>query len=245
MWDNEVTLVRLTRWALWATLGLLVWAGLSWVARLSMFDLHEIKIVGAHHVTQQQVKLVVQQRLHGNFFSTDLDAASAAFTKLPWVREASVRRVWPNALEVTLQEHEAVARWNDGALVNRYGEVYRAASDAMLPNLSGPDGSVLEVLQANREFARILQPLQLKPVAVVLNDRRSWSLVLSNGMRLALGREQVQQRLMRWVAVYPLTMAQLAVPIAEIDLRYRQGFAVHLLANEKKLPVVQAQGKSV
>lgn len=245
MWDNVATLARLTKLMLWATLALLVWASLTWLARLPMFDLHEIKILGAHQVTEQQVQLVVQQRLRGNFFSTDLDAASVAFLKLPWVREASVRRVWPNALEVTLQEHEAVARWNEGALLNPYGEVYHAASDAMLPNLNGPDGSAPEVLQASQQFTKILQPLKLTPVTVVLNDRRSWSLVLSNGMHLALGRDQVQQRLTRWVAVYPLTMAQLTAPVAEIDLRYRQGFAVHLLANEKKLPVVQAQGKSV
>lgn len=245
VWDNEAHLARLTKLMLWGTLALLVWASLIWLSRLPMFDLREIRIMGAHHVTQQQVKLVVQQRLHGNFFSTDLNAASTAFTKLPWVREAGVRRVWPDVLVVTLQEHEAVARWNDDALVNRYGEVYRAASDAVLPNLSGPDGSAPEVLQASHQFAQALQPLKLSPVTVELNDRRSWSVVLSNGMHLALGGELAQQRLTRWVAVYPLTMAQLTVPVAEIDLRYPKGFAVHLLARDKQPPVVQAQGKSV
>lgn len=244
MWDNAALLGKLTRLALWATLVLLVWASLVWLSRLPIFDLREVKVVGTKHVTEQQVQLVVQQRLHGNFFSTDLDAASNAFTKLPWVRTASVRRVWPNALVVNVVEHEAVARWNDDALVNRYAEVYRAASDATLPSLRGPDGSALEVLQAKLQFALILQPLKLTPVQVTLNDRRSWSLVLSNGMQLALGREQTAQRLARWVAVYPETMAKLSAPVASIDLRYPKGFAVHLLANEKKMPVVQAQRKS-
>jgi cell division protein FtsQ len=230
---------------LWGTLALLLWAGLTWLSRLPMFDLHEIKILGANHVTEQQVKLVVQQRLYGNFFSADLAATSVAFIKLPWVREAAVRRVWPNKLVVTLQEYVAAARWNDDALINSYGEVYYAASDAVLPSLNGPEGSAPEVLQASQAFAQILQPLKLNPVKVELNDRRSWSVVLSNGMRLALGREQAQQRLTRWVAVYPMTMAQLTAPVAEIDLRYPKGFAVHLLASDKKPPVVQAQGKSV
>jgi cell division protein FtsQ len=245
VWDNESYLASLTKLMLWGTLALLLWAGMTWLSRIPMFDLREIRMLGAHHVTEQQVKLVVQQRLQGNFFSTDLDATSAAFIKLPWVREAEIRRVWPNTLVVTLQEHVAVARWNDDALVNSYGEVYRAASDAVLPSLNGPDGSAPEVLQASHEFARILQPLKLNPVKVELNDRRSWSVVLSNGMRLALGREQAQQRLARWVAVYPMTMEQLTVPVADIDLRYPKGFAVHLLASDKQPPVVQAQGKSV
>lgn len=247
MWDDEVALARLTRLMLWATAGLLLWGGMVMVSRLPSFDLHEIKILGARHVTAAQARLVVQQRLRGNFFSADLDAARAAFIKLPWVRDASVRRQWPDGLVVTLEEHQPLARWNEDALLNRYGEVFQAACDLNLPHLSGPTGSEHEVVQAWTDYSRILAPLKARPVAVTLNDRRSWSVILDNGMNIALGREQAGPRLARWVDLYPTTMAQLGMPVGGVDLRYPKGFAVRLLAIKPgdKVLAVRGQGKSV
>lgn len=247
MWDDEVALAKLTRLALWGTLALLLWAGLVMASRLDSFDLHEIDIVGAHHVTAEQAKLVVRERLTGNFFSADLDAARAAFIKLPWVRDASVRRQWPDGLVVKLEEHQPLARWNDDALLNTYGEVFKAACDLNLPHLSGPAGSEHEVAQAWMDYGRILAPLKARPVAVTLSDRRSWRVRLDNGMNIALGREHAAERLTRWVRLYPATMAQLDAPVVEVDLRYPKGFAVRLLATKPgdKAPVVQGQGKSV
>lgn len=246
MWDDEVTLSKLTRIALWGTAALVLWAGLIMTSRLARFDLKEVTVLGAVHVTAEQTKLVVHERLKGNFFSADLDAARAAFIKLPWVRDASVRRQWPDGLVVTLVEHKPFARWNDDALLNRYGEVYKAASDMKLPQLSGPAGSEHEVAQAWVDFERILAPLKSHPVAVTLNDRRSWWVTLDNGMNIALGREHMEERLARWVSVYPATMATLGVEVGGVDLRYPKGFAVRLLATKpvNKAQAVQVQRKS-
>lgn len=195
-------------------------------SRLPWFELRQIKVNGAAQVTREQAKLVVQQRLHGNFFSADLEAARTAFAKLPWVREASVRRRWPDTLEVTLEEHRPLARWGEDALLNSYGEVFRAASSQPLPRLSGPAGSEKEVARRYAEFTRLLLPLQRRPLEVALNDRRAWSVKLDNGMVIALGRERMEARLARFVALYPHTLANVAGPVEYVDLRYPNGFAV-------------------
>jgi cell division protein FtsQ len=246
VWDNEIVMAKLTRLALWGTAALLLWAGLVAASRLDMFELRRITILDAHHVTAEQARLVVQQRLRGNFFSADLDATRAAFIKLPWVRDANVRRQWPDGLVVKLEEHQPLARWNDDALLNSYGEVFKAATDLDLPHLSGPAGSEHEVAQAWQDFSRILAPLKARPVSVALNDRRSWWVALDNGMSIALGREQAAERLTRWVGLYQVSMAQLGAPVAGVDLRYPKGFAVRLQATKPgdKVLAVQGQGKS-
>ena len=226
MWDDEATLSRLTRWSLWATTLIVVWALLVLASRLAWFDLHQIKVNGARHVTRAQVDLVVHQHLRGNFFSVDLEAARAAFTKLPWVRSASVRRSWPDALEVSLEEHKPLARWGEDALINSYGEVYRAATAQPLPLLSGPPGSVKEVAQRYAAFSQLLLPLGQRPVAVALNARRAWRIKLDNGMTIELGRIQMDARLSSFVALYPRTLANVATPVHYVDLRYPNGFAV-------------------
>ncbi len=228
MWDDEVALARLTRWSLWATALIVLWALLVLASRLPWFDLRQIKVNGARHVTREQVNLVVYQHLRGNFFSADLDSARAAFTKLPWVRSASVRRHWPDALEVTLEEHKPLARWGDEGLLNTYGEVFQAATAQPLPLLSGPPGSEKEVAQRYADFSRILLPLHHRPVEVDLSARRAWSIRLDDGMNIALGREHMDTRLASFVALYPRTLANVATPVTYVDLRYPNGFAVRV-----------------
>jgi len=228
VWDDEVALARLTRWSLWATALIVLWALLVLASRLPWFDLRQIKVNGARHVTREQVNLVVYQHLRGNFFSADLDSARAAFTKLPWVRSASVRRRWPDALEVTLEEHKPLARWGDEGLLNTYGEVFQAATGQNLPLLSGPPGSAQEVARRYADFSRILLPLHHRPVEVDLSARRAWSIRLDDGMDIALGREHMDQRLGSFVELYPRTLANVATPVTYVDLRYPNGFAVRV-----------------
>ncbi len=247
MWDDEAALARLTRLTLWGVAALLLWAALVVASRMPMFDLHEIRIVGAHHVTLKQAQLVVRQRIVGNFFSVDLAAVRAAFIKLPWARDASVKRHWPDGLEVMLEEHRALARWNDDALLNRYGEVFQAATDQNLPHLSGPAGSEHEVVQAWLDYGKTLAVLKRYPVSVTLNDRRSWSLVMDNGVSIELGRDQTNWRLARWVSLYPAMAAQLSAPLVAVDLRYPKGFAVRVAGSgsDSSSHTAQKQGKSL
>jgi Cell division septal protein len=45
---------------------------------------------------------------------------------MPWVRHASVRRVWPNALAVTLEEYKPLGTWGSDQLVSVDGDLFTA-----------------------------------------------------------------------------------------------------------------------
>ncbi len=208
-------------------LAMLLWfAGIALI-HLPMFRLRTVQVSGAPHVSLAQVQWVIQRGVHGNLFTVDLSAVQAAFAKLPWVRSVDVRRRWPDALAVTLVEHQAVARWNEDGLVDRQGDVFYAASAQSLPQLAGPDGSSVEVMQMWQGVAKTLAPIARSPVKVSMSARGSWRVILDNGVEIALGRDdQVLSRLARWVSVYPAMLAQLNAPLVRVDLRYPQGFAV-------------------
>jgi len=88
----------------------------------SLFPLRQVKVEGAlTHITQDQVKLIVQKHLKGNFFTLNLSRTRDAFEKLPWVRKVVIHRRWPDKIEVAIEEHQALARWGDLALVNTHG----------------------------------------------------------------------------------------------------------------------------
>jgi cell division protein FtsQ len=174
----------------------------------------------------------------GNFFTVNVESVRQAFEKLPWVRRVDVRRRWPDALELVIEEQVAVARWrrNEGEylLVNSHGELFAAASDANLPMFSGPEGSVADVLAQHAVFSDALAPLGRHPVAVALSSREAWQLRLDDGLVLDLGREEakhpVAERMARFVAHYRDVREKLQIKPALIDMRYPNGFALRAAA---------------
>ena len=75
-------------------------------------------------------------------------------------------------------------------------------------------------------------PLELKPVAVHLSDRFSWSVKLNNGMTVKLGRDQgsiaIKDLVARMTQVYPQLMARMQGRIESMDLRYPNGLALNV-----------------
>ncbi len=234
MWDNP----RVLNLAAGALCTLAVAAALAGAAVVAMrspaFALSSIRVVGdVGHVTVPQVIATLQGRVQGTFFSVDIDAIRGLFETLPWVRRAEVRRLWPDGLEVRLEEHVPLARWGqerDGRLVNTYGEPFLGRVEASLPVFSGPAGSEALVARRYAEFRVALRPLGAEPRAVLLSARYAWQLELSSGLKVKLGRERekddVVERLARFVAVYPNTVAKVSRRAEYVDLRYPNGFAV-------------------
>jgi len=214
---------------------LLIYAVLFLMIHLPLFPLKHVEVKGdLQHVTYQQVSYIVTREFKGNFFTLDLAQVGNGFQKLPWVRNVSLRRQWPDTLEVTLEEHGVLARWSAGGLVNTRGELFEAASSSELPVLSGPEGSAREVAEQYGQFKTALAPLKLKPTSVTMNERRAWQLKLDNGLTLELGRDQAGARLNKFVRVYDATIARMPRQVAYVDLRYPNGFAVRFGASETK-----------
>lgn len=227
MWDNAVALNRSAGLLYGAAALLIVYGCIHYVVHLPVFPLREIRVIGdVGHVTNDQVAAVISRELRGNFFTVDLVQAREAFEKLPWVRKVNVRRQWPDRLELTVEEHQPLARWGSTALVNAHGEVFEAAISSTLPVFSGPEGTASEVVARYAEFDHLLVPIGRKVVVIALSARRAWQLRLDNGMVLHLGRENLEGRVAGFVSVYQRTVARLPQPPSHVDLRYSNGFAV-------------------
>jgi cell division protein FtsQ len=211
------------------------------VSRLPIYPLREVVVTTPlAQVTNAQLEYAARSSLRGNFFTVDLDDVRGAFEKLPWVRRADVRRRWPGGIEVRLEEHVASAYWRVGEtgdmrLVNRYGEVFSAASNAKMPVFSGPEGSSGVLLAKFDEFTGKLGPLGKQLVGVSLSAREAWQLKMEDGLTIELGHDQakapIDERLARFVRHYPKAKAQLNMNVAVVDLRYPSGFALRPIAS--------------
>ena len=167
----DVRLMNVTASVLFAVVGVvLLAAALTWALRNPAFALGGITVQGdVVHNSPATLRANVAPRLAGNFFTVSLQATREAFESVPWVRQAVVRREFPNRLRVQLQEHQAVAFWGpdgDTRLVNSFGEVFEAnqaeveASD--LPQLNGPAGQTPLVLQAYRQLSVQFEKLEMQ-----------------------------------------------------------------------------------
>jgi cell division protein FtsQ len=156
---------------------------------------------------------------------TTLDAVRDAARRIPWVRDAAVRRRFPDAIEVTLEAHEPLARWSESALVSARGDVFNAAYEGFLPRFKGPEGAAGQMV---REFPAIrgaVEPLASAVTEIRLSPRGAWQVVLESGLVLDLGRGDIQPRLARFIAAWPQLAAQ-GVETRHADLRYANGFAL-------------------
>ena len=227
MWDKPRALLWMANFLYALAAVLLLYGVLMVVVHLPIFPLREVKVEGEMaHVTREQVKLIVSRHLRGNFFTLDLEQARDAFQKLPWVRNVSVRRRWPDKLEVVVEEHRELARWGNIALVNTYGELFHAASDRELPVFYGPGDGVQEVAKQFGSYSQLLQPTGMRVTQLALSPRRAWQLGTDSGMVIELGRDQTEARLQKFVGVYAKTLGVLNARVRYADLRYPNGFAV-------------------
>ncbi len=229
MWDDAQALRKLTNALFGVSLVLVLIGAVGYVLRLPAFALRTVQLdTIPQRVGQAQLEGAVRDSLRGTFFTVNLDQARQAFEKLPWVRSVSVRRHFPWQLDVSLEEHTALARWNGKALVNTEGEVFVAKDEEILPEFSGPEGAAAEMAQRYARFNEVLAPLGLGIARVTVSSRYAWQLRLKDGVVLELGREQIEERLERFAAAYPQYIAAMKTPAKLVDLRYRNGFAARL-----------------
>jgi len=231
MWDNPRLLNSAAALLVGVAALLFAFAGLQLLLRSPLFPIRELEVDhGLKHTTRQEIEAAVRGRIAGNFFAVELSGIRAAIEQLPWVRRVTVRRVWPDRIEVSVEEHVALARWGDEALVNTYGERFPGHSQAVLPAFLGPAGTEQEVARRYAHFASLVAPLGTSLERVVLTPRYAWQLRLGSGLNIMLGRDadSAELRLARFVAAYPETLGRIARRHAYVDLRYLNGFALRM-----------------
>jgi len=216
-------------------------AGLWWALRSPAFAIRGITLHGdTAHSSPDGLRARVAQRLSGNFFTLDLQAARAVFQSAPWVRSAQVRRVFPDRLEVTLREYAPVAFWGEGGsqMVDEQGRVFDTGGIAgdvgNLPRLSGPPGQAALTLEAFHALNAALAPAGLGLRALELTPRGGWRAELDNGGVVELGRGAPADLAAR-AGVLTATAPEVAArhqrgprDIEFADLRYQAGYALRL-----------------
>ena len=187
----------------------------------------EIVIVNSYeHIDKEQINLIANRYLQSNYFKVDLNKIRFAFKKLPWVRDASLRRKWPDKIVVSIEEHQVIARWNRVGLVNKEGEIFHAASEENLPLFIGSESHVKEITLKYKEIKKILEKEMMYVSIISLSERLSWEITTTDRLKINLGKDDILQKIIQFTDNFKYVISELKSTIEYVDLRYRDGFSV-------------------
>lgn len=180
-------------------------------------------------VSPLELEQAVRKRVDGaGLVSVDLAALQRSVEALPWVDRATVARAWPRGLRIEVTEQVAAARWGADGLLNARGELFLTGARFLppeLPRLSGPVGSEGAVARRYLAIQGRLAEGGVRLTALRLDARGAWEIDLDNGVRIRLGRRDVDERFERFVAAALRLVMQRGAELAYVDMRYSNGFA--------------------
>jgi cell division protein FtsQ len=179
-------------------------------------------------VTEIDIRDVVMPYMNDDFYSITLEQLQLELLALPWVDAAQIKRQWPNKIAITLREKTVIARWGDTQLLTQEGNRFTPGAMNMplsLPELAGPDGMQVRVMELYLELTLLLGNIKPKITRLAVDERYNWTLVLDDDVKLILGNELMVERLRRFVTLYSELKSQ-PQSIDYVDFRHANGFAV-------------------
>ena len=114
----------------------------------ALFPIETIRAQGSFvHVTEKMLHEAIKDADGQGFFTVDVAEIKIRVESLPWVKQASVKRVWPGTLNIAVQERQAVAQLVQGGLVDTAGEIFHPQQNSYPENMVIFDVSSMQVKQ--------------------------------------------------------------------------------------------------
>ena len=191
---------------------------------------NKIRVHGAFvNVDEEMLHRSIATVVAGGYFNVDVGRVREVVEQLPWVSKASVRRVWPDTLSVSIVEQQPVAISKSSGLINANGDIFKPQNKvlpASLPVFDGNTNLNKLMLSTYHEMNKLLIAIDRKITYLKLDARHAVELKLDNGLKVVLGRGDTTQRLERFIRIYHKILANRASDIDVIDLRYTNGMAI-------------------
>ncbi len=194
---------------------------------------HPIKYVRIEGVFQylskNEVQSVVQPLVMTGFFEVDINEIQSAVNLLPWVDSVTVKRIWPDAIDIKVYERKPFARWSENSLVTEQGVIFKPINIDTFKHLTlvnGPDQQQMKVLEIMKGIEIALADQSLVLAEFNINNRGAWKIKLSSNLEILLGRNEQLKKLQRYLKTLNVLKQEQIEQMALVDLRYPNGYSV-------------------
>jgi cell division protein FtsQ len=210
------------------------------VSETGLFRVSRVTVRGNSRLSTGEVMALVSDLKGDSVLTANLAAYRSRLVDSPWVAEATLRRVLPASVEITVRERSPIGlcRLSDrlylvdatGTVIDEFGPQYADLDLPIIDGLSGPprDGApaidqeraelaagVVRALSGHRSLARRVSQIDVR-------DRRDAVVILDGETALLhLGDSDFAERLQSYIDLAP-ALHERVPEIDYVDLRFDQ-----------------------
>lgn len=175
------------------------------LARMLGFGIERVTISGLSGISEQEVLVAAGIDPKTSLMFFDADEARLQLEANPLIRQATVRKLYPGEISISLTEREPYALWQvkgelfviaaDGAVIDKMDD----GRFAYLPLVVGPNANIRasEYLALRKEAGPLAEHIR---AGTLVSDRR-WNLKLDNGMDVRLPEIKPEVAVQRLVSL--------------------------------------------
>ncbi|WP_455476686.1 cell division protein FtsQ/DivIB [Bartonella sp. B41] len=194
------------------------------------FVITNVEISGNNRMIKQEILKLLGFYSFPSIFAFDVDRARSILEQQVWVQSASVQKIYPNRVRISLVEREPYAIWQHDGMM----DIVDIAGRVIMPFRGrSVQGLPLVVGYGAQNAAKFIQALSVYPklhrhvrAYVRIGDRR-WDLVLDNGMRIMLPENNALERVSSFIRMGAAEDIFLR-DVLSIDLRLADRITVSL-----------------
>jgi cell division septal protein FtsQ len=204
-----------------------IYCGAHFVVR-NWFTVNKIVIEGSvNHITPVQLSYIAHNKLHGTFFTLDIQELKSEFEELPWVSEVSVKRHFPHTVVVKLKEYQAIARIGDDNLLAENGVVFDGADDSLdLPIFYVQAKSSDDALKRYLQIESVLKKHGDKLAKLWLTTPRVTKFTTAKNLNVTICSENITSKLIL-LDTYWDKLHTLSPSLNSVNFCYKSALAIN------------------
>jgi len=190
-----------------------------------------VSLSGQRQVSREEIFAAAGVTDHSSLLFLDVADARAKLEAIPWIAEATVRKLYPDRLQITVTEREPFALWQQQGKVKVIAADGTVLSEKVEPRLSSLSFVVGNGAAARaRDFLAVLDKypsIRDSVRASIYVAERRWNLKLKNGVDVRLPETNLEGALAT-LARLDREKNLLSRDITAVDLRLADRLTVRL-----------------
>jgi len=237
-----------------STLAILCWSTyeiIFYLRTAPRFEVQKLSVSGTKRVPENQVIAKAGFQIGTNVFRVDLDEIRKSVEDLDWVRYASVQRVLPDEIIITVIEREPIG------LTRIKGEIYQFDAEGKILDpdpSSGQSFPILDGLRAGdrngnlrkvETYRNVLEELgQISLSEVHINDSGEVTVVSANDpVLINLGVSDFRSRWIKYLQLKPQIQQQYPQAV-RVDLRFKSQVIIKMKDDDSGEKIVWGPKKN-
>jgi len=182
------------------------------------------------NVNEAEIFKIAEKYLKNkSFFNINLDYLKNSIEKVAWVKNAYIRRSYPNEVIIFIEEYTPVAVWNNDSYISENGYIFSANKiEKKLPKISSYSNRNIIIFEY---FSLILDGIRKnklndKVLLIKENEIRSLTVLLESNIAIKFGSKNIEERIGIFFKAYKTLNTSDLKKIRYIDMRYSNGFSI-------------------